>query len=272
MGLAAEAVRAFELAGWQQAAKAYRATFARATRGFIETLLGAADLGAGMRLLDLACGPGLVSAAARQRGAIPTGLDFSSAMIAVARAADPGLRLAQGDAEALPFADASFDAVVSNFGIHHMPDPAGALSQAYRVLRRGGRVAFTTWAAPAENIAWRLLFDAISAHGNLQAARTPPSGGGLQRPEDLLRVLAQAGFVETEARWVAGEWRLAAAGELIEGFRRGTVRTAALIDAQPPAALPAIEAAIARNAEAYRRADGFAIPTAAILAYGVRPR
>jgi len=62
----------------------------------------------------------------------------------------------------------------------------------------------------------------------------------------------------------------AAAGDLIEGFRRGTVRTAALIDAQPKSALPAIEAAIAAGVELYRRGDGFALPTVAILARGVR--
>jgi hypothetical protein len=120
-------------------------------------------------------------------------------------------------------------------------------------------------------MAWRLLFDAISAHGDLDAARTPPSGGGLRIPEDLLRVLDAAGFAEAEARRVKGEWRFAAEGDLIEGFRRGTVRTAALISAQPAAALPAIEAAIAQSAAAYRVRDGFAIPIVAILASGVRP-
>ena len=88
-------------------------------------------------------------------------------------------------------------------------------------------MAFTSWAAPAENIAWRLLFEAISAHGDLKAADTPPPGGSLRSPEDLLRILDAAGFTETEARWVRGEWRVATPGDLVDGFRRGTVRTAA---------------------------------------------
>jgi SAM-dependent methyltransferase len=158
-------VRAFEHPGWQQAASAY--------------VLDAARVGAGMQVLDLACGPGLVAGAARLRGAMPTGLDFAAAMIGFARAAHPEIRFEEGDAEALPFADASFDAVISNFRIHHVPDPVRALSEARRVLRRDGRMAFTSWAAPAENIAWKLLFDAISAHGDPNAAKTPPSGGGL---------------------------------------------------------------------------------------------
>jgi len=83
-------------------------------------------------------------------------------------------------------------------------------------------MAFTSWAAPAENAAWKLLFDAIAEHGDLQAAKTPPSGGGLRTPETLLRILGAAGLCEAEARRVCGEWRFAVAGDLIEGFRRGT--------------------------------------------------
>jgi ubiquinone/menaquinone biosynthesis C-methylase UbiE len=97
-----QAVRAFEHAGWQRAAAHYAATFAQATRGFIDDLLEAACIGAGMRVLDLACGPGFVSAAVAERGAQPVGLDFSSAMVGLARAGHPGVRFEEGDAEALP--------------------------------------------------------------------------------------------------------------------------------------------------------------------------
>jgi ubiquinone/menaquinone biosynthesis C-methylase UbiE len=266
-----QAVRAFEHAGWQQAASGYGATFARATCGFVDDLLDAARVGAGMQVLDLACGPGLVAGAARLHGAMPTGLDFAAAMIGLARATHPEIRFEEGDAEALPFADASFDAVVSNFGIHHVPDPVRALSEARRISRSDGRIAFTSWAAPVENIAWKLLFDAISAHGDPNAAKTPPSGGGLRNPEDLLQVLDTAGFAQIETHKVNREWRFAGAGDLIEGFRRGTVRTAALIGAQPASALPVIEAAVARGIAAYQGPYGFAVPIVAVLASGVRP-
>jgi hypothetical protein len=151
-----------------------------------------------------------------------------------------------------------------------VPDPVRALSEARRVLRPGGRVAFTSWAAPAENAAWKLLFDAIAEHGDLQAAKTPPSGGGLRTFEVLMRILGAAGFCDAEARRVTSEWCFAAAGGLIEGSRRGTVRTGALIEAQPAAALPAIEAAIAQGLAAFRRPEGFAVPIVAVLASGVR--
>jgi hypothetical protein len=129
-------------------------------------------------------------------------------------------------------------------------------------------MAFTSWAAPPENIAWKLLFDAIAAHGDTAEAKTPPPGGSLRRPKDVLRVLDAAGFAETNAHPVQREWRLATASDLLVGFRRGTVLTAALIDAQPAAALLAIEAAMARSAAAYRRSDGYAVPVVAILGSG----
>ena len=104
----------------------------------------------------------------------------------------------------------------------------------------------------------------------MAAVKAPPSGGGLRQPEDLLRVLDAAAFTETEARRVRREWSVATARDLLYGFRRGTVRTAALIEAQPAVALPAVEAAIERGTASYRRPDGFAIPIVGILAPGVR--
>ena len=267
-----EIVRAFEHAGWQKAAGEYRATFAQASQEFVEPLLDAACVGPGIACLDLCCGPGIVALAAARRGAIASGRDFSSAMLAVARAADPSLEFHDGDAEAIPLPDASFGAVVSNFGIHHVPRPERAVAEGLRVLRPGDALSVTTWAPPAENIAWQLLFDAIRLHGDIDAAKTPPSGGGLGEAATVTRLLRDAGFAEASAETVRREWRLAQPGDLIAALRRGTVRTAAQIEAQRPAALLAIEAEIARRAGAYRRDGWYCIPLAAILARGVKPR
>jgi len=267
-----EAVRAFEHAGWQKAAPRYEGTFAAATGEFVEALLDAADVGPGTAVLDLCCGTGLVAAAAASRGAAAAGLDFSPAMLAIARATHPGLHFAEGDAEAVPLPNASFDAVVSSFGIHHVPRPERALAEALRVLRPGGRLAFATWASPVKNIAWHLLFDAIRLHGDPNAAKTPPSGGGLGSAAAVLNLLSEAGFASAAAETVRREWRLAQPGGLVAALRQGTVRTAALIDAQRPAALLAIEAEIARRAAAYRRDGWYFLPIAAILGRGAKPR
>jgi len=80
-----EAVRAFEHARWQEAASVYETTFASATKPFIGPLLDAAAVGPGVRVLDICCGPRFVAFAAVARGAVVHGLDFSSAMLAVAK-------------------------------------------------------------------------------------------------------------------------------------------------------------------------------------------
>jgi len=267
-----DTVRAFEHAGWEKAAGDYAATFARASGEFLDALLDAGRVGRETRVLDLCCGPGLAALAAAARGAAASGLDFSPKMLELARANGPALRFDQGDAEAIPLASASVDAVVANFGIHHVPRPERAAAEAFRVLRPGGRFAFTTWAVPSENIAWKLLFDAIRAVGDPDAAKTPPSGGNLGAPEAVLRLLDAAGFADAHAALVRREWRLARPQALLASLRRGTVRTAALIDAQPSSSLPAIEAEIARAALPYRHGDGYAIPIVAVLGVGVKPR
>src|SRR5437016_3390809 len=240
-----QAVRAFEYAGWQRIAAHYGDTFAGATRPFVDALIDAAGVGPALRVLDVACGTGLATAAAAARGAMAIGLDFSPAMIAVARPRHPHVAFEEGDAEALPHADGAFDAVISNFGVHHAPRPEMALVEMHRVLAPRGRVAFTVWAGRSDNTAWRLLFEAVERHGDPAAARAPPPGGSFNATDDCFRALTQAGFGDCRAELVRREWKLAAAGDLIAALLRGTARMAALITAQDPAVLPAIEADVA---------------------------
>ena len=134
----------------------------------------------------------------------------------------------------------------------------------------GGRVAFTVWATPAQNIAWALVFDAVARHGNRAAADAPPPGGSLNQPEDCLRLLEAAGLVDRSAEIVRAQWPLPNAHALVAALSAGTVRMAALIAAQEPSALPAIIADIERQAERFRRDDHLAIPVAAVLARGRR--
>ena len=265
-----EAVRAFEHAGWQRAAARYNDTFAHATAAFVAPLLDAAGVSADKRVLDVACGPGHVAAAAAARGAVAQGLDFSAAMADLARTIHPDITVTEGDAEDMPHAEGAFDAVVSNFGIHHVPRPEAALAECRRVLAPGGRVAFTVWATPAHNIAWALVFDAIARHGNRAAADAPSPGGSLNQPEDCLRLLEAAGLVDRSAEIVRAQWPLPNAHALVAALSAGTVRMAALIAAQEPSALPAIIVDIEREAERFRRDDHLAIPVAAVLARGRR--
>jgi SAM-dependent methyltransferase len=263
-------IRAFEHASWQRVAADYGDTFAAATHGFIAPLLDAAQVGARTRVLDVCCGPGLVASAAAARGAITAGVDFSAAMLAIARTAQPRIEFSQGDAEALPYPDGSFDAVVANFGVHHVPHPTAALAEMHRVLARGGRAAFTVWPRPDRNVPWQLLFDAIQAHGAIKAAKAPPPSGSINSEENCRAALGAAVFHDIDVRLVEREWRVQSVRDVLAAFRNGTARTAALIDAQDAAALPAIEAHMTAHAERYRRGDELRIPIAAIIACGVK--
>lgn len=136
-----------------------------------ETLCEAADVAAGERALDVACGNGNAALAAARRFADVTGVDFVPALLAKARArADAtGLRLSlrEGDAEALPFADGVFDVVLSTFGVQFAPDQPRAASELLRVCRPGGRVALASWTP--DGFVGR-LFRTVGAHA------PPPPG------------------------------------------------------------------------------------------------
>jgi ubiquinone/menaquinone biosynthesis C-methylase UbiE len=142
MSFPPEAVRAFEHAGWQRAASSYGNSFAHATAHFIVPLLEAAEISSGQHVLDVACGPGYLAAAAAARGATAHGLDFSAEMVCIARSIYPDIVVTEGDAENLPYPDGTFHAVISGFGIHHVPRPELALAECKRVLKPDGRIAF----------------------------------------------------------------------------------------------------------------------------------
>jgi ubiquinone/menaquinone biosynthesis C-methylase UbiE len=270
-----EAVREFERAGWNRAAAVYDLSFATATRQFIAPLLDAAGVEAGTRMLDLCCGPGFVGAMANVRGAFVAGLDFSPAMLAEARARFPAIAFDEADAEAPPYADHSFDVVVSNFGIHHVPRPALALAEGHRILRRGGKFAFTIWSAPDDNIVWKLVFDAVGRFGDPHASGAPPPGGGFATAADCSRALSEAGFTPTATRVVRATWRHKDAASLLGALRAGTARMAAMIAAQTDAAMPAILSALEEAAARYRTSGPgggeLEVPIACVLAAGIRP-
>ena len=261
------AYKAFEHAAWERAAACYSDTFAALTRLFAQSLVDAVGCGPGRSLLDVACGPGIAAPLAAARGAAVTGVDFSAAMVAEARRRHPTLAFTQGDAEALPFENHSFDGVVCGFGVHHFPDPVRALAQAHRVLKPGGRLAFTVWAAEG-HAPTRLLVDSIRAHGTPNASLPTAPHGDLNTGEKCLAVLRRAGFAasRSSASTVRGYLKVASMSDVITMMVKGTARSSALIQSQPPGAMPAILSGIERAAAQYRTGDGYALPAAAVLA------
>lgn len=259
----------FERAGWAApgVATAYHEGFGDLTRQSVEPLLDAARVGPGTRLVDVACGPGYVTAAATERGAEAIGIDFSPAQVAMAKLLNPGIDVREGDAMALPISDGSADAVVSGFGMPHFPDPETFLHESSRVLRPGGRVAFATWAAPPRATGFAVVLDAVNDHGTKDLPLPPgPDFFRFGRPEACERAFLGAGFTDPITSIVPQTWRLASADELIDWLMRGTVRIGALLRGQRPDALMAIRVAVRDASRAYTRDGVVELPMPAVLA------
>jgi len=135
-----------------------------------------AGVRAGQRLLDVACGTGVVAVTAARAGAQVTGLDLTPSLLERAREnsriAGVTIDWHEGDAEALPFDAGSFDVVLSQFGHMFAPRPAVAVAEMLRVLKAGGVIAFSTW--PPELVMGR-VFALIGSY-------MPPPPAGVAPP------------------------------------------------------------------------------------------
>jgi SAM-dependent methyltransferase len=139
-----ESFKAAQKAGW-----AHFAPLEVHTTAVAGKLVKHARVRAGQRVLDVACGTGVVAVTAARAGASVTGLDLTPALLERAR---ENARLAavsidwrEGDAEQLPFEDGAFDAVLSQFGHIFAPRPEVVTAEMLRVLKPGGAIAFATW-------------------------------------------------------------------------------------------------------------------------------
>ena len=260
-------IRDFEYAGWQAAAAAYAGSFASATRPFVEPLLDAVAAREGLTMLDVACGPGVVSAEAAQRGAQTAGIDFSPEMIGLAKRANPQLDFRVADVEHLPFEDARFDAAVANFGLHHFENLPRALAEIARVLRPRARFAYTKWVAQRDNPPYRAVLDAIAAHGTTDVAMPAGQDANLTL-EAMNQMVREAGFTLDANEMTPTEkiWRLPADADLIDVFQSATARMATLLRGQSPQAMLQIRAQVRETVRRYVRGDAMDIP---VRAYAV---
>jgi SAM-dependent methyltransferase len=263
--MSGDAFGEFERTGWARAAPRYKECWTD-TVLFVEALLDAAAVRSGSRLLDVACGPGIVSEAAAARGARPVGVDVATPMVERARERCPDLTFVVGDALRLPFPDAWFDAVTMNFGILHVSQPERALAEARRVLVPGGRFAFTTW--PAEgNAEDEITETALADHALAVEVPEGPSYDVLADPDECRHALVGCGFDTGSLRidTLTALWRVPSDDFLFEAQLHAGVRTAAVLRAQPPDRLEAIRAAMAGAVRRYADGDEFALPIAARL-------
>ena len=268
------AFREFELAGWANVdvVLGYHEQISVVTVQVSGPLLDAAGVQNGARVLDVATGAGYVAAAAKIRRAIPVGLDFSPAQVALARKTSESIRFEVADAEVLPFEDGEFDAVVCAFGMCHFPNPGAAVQEAARVLKSGGRFAFAVWDTPDRAVGFGAINAAIGEHGARPTDLPPgPDFFRFSTPAESLKTLEDAGFVSLKFQHVPQLWRLADADQLYTAITGGSVRAAATIQAQTQAAREEIRRAIKGSVESWKVGDHYEIPMPAVVASGVKP-
>jgi SAM-dependent methyltransferase len=149
------------------------------------------------RVLDVACGTGVVAVTAARRGAIVSGLDLSPVLLERARynadLAGVTIDISEGDAEALPYPDASFDVVLSQFGHIFAPRPHVALSEMLRVLKVGGRLAFSSW--PPEHFPGR-MFTFLADYSAPSPGAQPPAPPALWGDPKIVRERLGASVVD----------------------------------------------------------------------------
>lgn len=168
-------------------------------RPWASLLLAEVDLGPGDRVLDVACGTGIVARLARERlgssGAV-VGVDADARMLSVARRVAPAIDWREGDAAALPLRGAErFQVVFCQQGFQFFPDRAGAARQMHHCLAEGGRLAVSTWRPDEEFPVLRQLRDVAERHvGGISDRRY-----ALGDPGPLEVALREAGFHEVRS-------------------------------------------------------------------------
>jgi SAM-dependent methyltransferase len=265
-----DAFNAFEAAGWDERADAYHRFFGTLTTRVIEPLLDAAEVDRGTRVLDVATGPGYVAAACAVRGADVVGIDVAAEMVSLARRLRPELEFRQANAEQLPFADGAFDAVVANFFILHVGRPEQAAAELARVLAPGGRLALSTWDAPERARLPGVFVDAVAEVGAQPPPHIPPGPSFFRFSDEgeFARLLGDADLSDVAVRTVSFTHHVASGGELWDRLLGGTVRTRALVHAQPEEVRARIRAAFDRLVRPYATNSGLELPVSVKLASG----
>jgi SAM-dependent methyltransferase len=189
-----------EIAGpkWVKISTEMDARFTEITK----VLLDASHASPGTKLLDIGCGTGPVSALLAAQVGIDgevTGIDISEPMLGVARhhyGNRSNLHFLNADAQVFDFAPASYDLIVSRFGVMFFDDPVSAFKNMFKASADGGRLCFVCWASLAQNAHWRLPFDVVAetlGPPEPKPARAP-GPMALADPDFITDLLSSAGF------------------------------------------------------------------------------
>jgi ubiquinone/menaquinone biosynthesis C-methylase UbiE len=207
---------------WQvstDAAEVYESCFVPAIFGaWAGPVADAAGIRAGDRVLDVGCGTGVLAREALRRvgqqGQV-AGVDLNEGMLAVAARSEPNVEWRQGDAASIPFEDAEFDAVVSQFALMYFPDRVASLREMWRTLAPGGRLAVAAWASIDHAPGFQVLVDVAARQCGREAADVLAAPFVLGDPAELARLFADSGVSAVRVTLHEGSIRFPSVQEFI---------------------------------------------------------
>jgi len=272
-----DAYRTIEHLGYEQVAADYDRWLAAATSQFAEPLLDLAGLTPGARVLDAACGPGVLTLRALPRirpGGTCLGVDFSGRMIQIARTNAGGIRGVQFDemdVEKLALPDGMFDAAVCGFGLMHFPNPSAALAELRRVLKPGGRLTLSVWAELPKVEFMKLMLDAVMAAAPGVGFPPGPPMFGLGSEAALTPLLASAGFVQPVFREAATQLTFASFDAWWNALVLGAARLGGVVRGLPEETQGRLRSGLVAATAVRTGPQGLILSGTAFLATAVRP-
>ena len=193
---------------------------------FADEAITAAKLEPGATVLDVACGPGTLALRLAHQANKVHGIDFSESMLAVFKnkivhAGHDHIELHCGDAQVLPYADDTFDAAFSLFGLMFFPDRQKGFAEIYRTLKPGGRVAVTSWAPLDHSPAMQTMFGAVRA---IKPELPEPQRdiSTLENPDVFRQEMEDAGFRNVEIRSITKAFPVTTIPEFWEFMVKGS--------------------------------------------------
>jgi ubiquinone/menaquinone biosynthesis C-methylase UbiE len=262
---------------WQvtgSAAEVYEGQLVPAIFGpWAPRVVGLAALVAGERVLDAACGTGVVARLAAERvgpsGAV-VGLDLNPGMLVVAASlpvTGAPVGWVQANAGRMPFPDGSFDVVCCQLGLQYFPDRPAKLAEMARVLTAGGRLVAMVWRSIDRSPGFAVLAEALDRHIGPAAGAIMRAPFGLGDEEVLRGLVEGAGFREVRVDRRAGEVRFGSARHFVVAQGAGSP-LAGPVEAAEPAARAGLLAEVEAATEAWQSEAGLAFPIEALLVSG----
>lgn len=182
-----------------------------------EVLVAEANVAPGQKILDVACGTGIVARRAAEIAGAPsvTGVDINAAMLTVAARVRPDITWLPGDAAALPFPDAEFDTVLCQMALMFFPDPLAAVREMRRVASDGGTVAAVVPAQLEDQPAYGPFAELVGRHAGADAVALLDTYWACGDPAWMRRLFQEAGLSLTSLRTHTGTARYASADDFV---------------------------------------------------------